>query len=320
MRKAFDAASMVSGLSFQEINDSDTVQIRVGVNQQTNTKGYSFSPDRSQAALAGDIWLDVETVADLGTGKEGFWVMLHELGHALGLRHPALIGQAKGQATITAQQDNMGYSVMSENLGLSGRFPESFSVYDVLALQALYGPSQSNLGNSTYVVGTASVLGLKTLVDGSGWDIIDASQSSIGVTVNLNPGSLSSVGRTPDDYAAFENLAIAYGTTIEQVNGSVYDDVLIGSQGNDWFVPGEGNDQIEGRAGFDTVVMAGPRAAFSLSISPFSGRTIVTAKDGVSGSDSLTGIERLKFTDGGVAFDMDGAAGRLVKLMATVLG
>jgi hypothetical protein len=57
-----------------------------------------------------------------------------------------------------------------------------------------------------------------------------------------------------------------------------------------------------------------------LSISPFSGRTIVTAKDGVSGSDSLTGIERLKFTDGGVAFDMDGAAGRLVKLMATVLG
>ena len=320
LRKAFDAASMVSGLSFQEINDSDTVQIRVGVNQQTNTKGYSFSPDRSQAALAGDIWLDVETVVDLTPGKEGFWVMLHELGHALGLRHPALIGQAKGQATITAQQDNMGYSVMSENLGLSGRFPESFSVYDVLALQALYGPSQSNLGNSTYVVGTASVLGLKTLVDGSGWDIIDASQSSIGVTVNLSPGSLSSVGRTPDDYAAFENLAIAYGTTIEQVNGSVYDDVLIGSQGNDWFVPGEGNDQIEGRAGFDTVVMAGPRAAFSFSISPFSGRTIVTAKDGVSGSDSLTGIERLKFTDGGVAFDMDGAAGRLVKLMATVLG
>lgn len=320
LRKAFDAASMVCGLRFKELSDGDTAQIRIGVNQQTNTKGYSFSPDSSQAALAGDIWLDVETVVDLSTGKEGFWVMLHELGHALGLRHPALVGQAKGQATITAQQDNMGYSVMSENLGLSGRFPESFSVYDVLALQALYGPSQSNLGNSTYVVGNASGFGLKTLVDGSGWDIIDASQSSIGVTVNLNPGSLSSVGRTPDDYAAFENLAIAYGTIIEQVNGSVYDDVLIGSKGNDWFVPGEGNDQIDGSAGFDTVVMAGPRAAFSFSVSPFSGRTIITAIDGVSGSDSLTGIERLKFTDGGVAFDMDGAAGRVVKLMATVLG
>ncbi|NBP39852.1 MAG: hypothetical protein EBV34_15690, partial [Betaproteobacteria bacterium] len=59
---------------------------------------------------------------------------------------------------------------------------------------------------------------------------------------------------------------------------------------------------------------------FSFSISPFSGRTIVTANDGVSGSDSLAGVERLKFTDGGVAFDMDGAAGRLVKLMATVFG
>jgi len=320
LRKAFDAASSVSGLSFRETSDNDEAQIRIGVNQQTKTKGYSFSPLASQGAISGDIWLDVETVIDLTPGKEGFWVMLHELGHALGLRHPALVGEVQGQATLTVAQDKMSNTVMSENLGFSASYPESFSVYDVLALQTLYGASQANPGNSVYLVGQAKASGLKTIVDGSGWDIIDAGASSIGVTINLSPGSISSVGRTQDDYAAFENLVIAYGTSIEQVNGSVYDDVLIGSDGNDWFVPGEGNDQIEGRGGFDTVVMGGPRSAFSFSISPFSGRTIVTANDGVSGSDSLAGVERLKFTDGGVAFDMDGAAGRLVKLMATVFG
>ena len=320
IRQVFAVAAQQAGVRFKEA-EAASAQIRIGVNQQTQTKGYSFSPDPSQAALAGDIWLDVETVANLKPGSEGFWVVLHELGHALGLRHPAVQGSSTSdQAVISADRNDMSFSVMSELLPLSGMYPQSFSLDDVLALQTLYGSPPSTLSNQVFKVGLRDDAGILTLVDSGGYDIIDASASSVGVTIYLDQGTLSSVGRNRDDFAAFENIAIAYGSIIEAVIGSPYDDLLTGTSRNDRFVPGEGNDRVNGEGGLDWVVFDQKRSDYDLAISPFSGRLLVTARDGQSGSDSLQGIERLEFSDSALAFDMNGSAGSIAKLIATVFG
>ncbi len=319
IRAAFKDAAAQADIRLVEA-DPLLAQIRIGVNQQRNTKGYSFSPDPAQGPLAGDIWLDLETVENLKPGSEGLWVVLHELGHALGLQHPALQGSAQNKPVISAERNDMSFSVMSELLPWSGMYPKSFSIDDVLALQTIYGPPPPDFSNHVYKVGTPAAAGILTLVDSGGYDVIDASASSVGVSISLSPGSRSSVGRTAEDYAAFGNLAIAYGTVIEAVIGSAYDDFLTGSALNDCFFPGEGNDWIDGLAGLDCAVFDQPRAAYDLMISPFSGRLLVTSRDGVSGSNSLQGVERLQFADLALAFDLEGAAGSVAKLIATVLG
>ena len=50
---------------------------------------------RRQASLpgqsgdqAGDVWMDVESMPNPVPGSEGYQALLHEIGHALGLRHP----------------------------------------------------------------------------------------------------------------------------------------------------------------------------------------------------------------------------------------
>ena len=97
------------------------------------------------------------------------------------------------------------------------------------------------------------------------------------------------------------------GTTAsETLNGSVGADILSGAAGNDSLFGKEGDDTLEGGAGDDTIDGgAGVDTAVYTNASTdytFSengdGTYTVTANAGTEGSDTLTGVEFLNFSDG----------------------
>jgi hypothetical protein len=75
-----------------------------------------------------------------------------------------------------------------------------------------------------------------------------------------------------------------------------------------------GNDILDGGAGNDTAVFAGPRAAYS--ITPLAGGWQVAGPDG---TDVLQEIETLVFGDQAVSFDPDGQPAQMARLYEAAL-
>ena len=102
------------------------------------------------------------------------------------------------------------------------------------------------------------------------------------------------------------------------VRGGSAADVLRGGLGNDLLTGGAGNDQLTGGDGIDTAAFSLGRSAYR--VTPRDGGFVVTALSGSDGTDTLTGMERLDFSDVGVALDLDGHAGSVVKIIGAVFG
>jgi hypothetical protein len=128
-------------------------------------------------------------------------------------------------------------------------------------------------------------------------------------------------------YGARAQLAFALRGD-DTVNGSSGNDHLAGFEGNDHLFGNAGNDTLRGWAGDDTIDGgAGVDTAAFLS---FRGDTFVTreadhwtawAIEGLDGTDTLSGIERLVFFNNeGLALDLDGRAGTVAKLIGAILG
>jgi hypothetical protein len=97
---------------------------------------------------------------------------------------------------------------------------------------------------------------------------------------------------------------------IENLVGSSGHDLLAGDDGNNVFFGSDGDDTIIGRGGVDVAV-------YDRDAAPFVNRRgdVIEVID--NGVDRLTGIERLRFTDASVAFDLGPgeAAGMAVRLI-----
>lgn len=301
VRDLFDELFAQTGLSFREVADTGASygQMRFGISQQTDTAGVSYAPnDTGSGARAGDVWMDVESMADVARGSIGYGVLLHEIGHALGLAHPGDDGTLTGSSL---GDDDTSFTVMSANGLLDGVPRATFGVYDLLALQEIYGSKQVKPGNDWYSLSDADGLAQGVIFDDGGFDTIDASRLSYGVSLQLQAVEagaleLSSVGVRLDGTAAVDNLAIVPGSIIESVIGTRFDDLLIGNSAGNALAPWDGNDYVDGGDGIDTAFFYGRATQFLMSQDY--GTFTISDREGIGGSNVLVSIER-------VAFDSD---------------
>ena len=257
---ALGAWSSVANLKFTQVTESSTNvgDLRFGGYQwmDSNIAAWGYFPDRS--ASAGDVWLG--PVTNDPTPDEGsydYLVFMHEIGHALGLKHPFDAGLTN-PTLLSAQFDDVRYTIMSYNNAYSYE-PTTPMLLDIAAIQSLYGANtQWQTGNNTYSWNTNQSV-FETIWDAGGIDTIDASNQANAVRINLNEGQFSKIGQTfmnNKTGAAFnEGLAIAYGAKIENAVGSVNNDTLIGNALGNVLDGGAGNDTMIGGAGNDTYVV-----------------------------------------------------------------
>lgn len=92
----------------------------------------------------------------------------------------------------------------------------------------------------------------------------------------------------------------------QTIIGTKGNDTLSGNGGDDTLEGGLGNDTLEGGAGDDVAVFSGKHTAYSVTMS---GGTLSVSGNG-EGSDTLTGIESLMFSDG--IYHWDAASASLV--------
>ena len=306
----------VANVTFSQVSDSGTGgQIRLGTNDQGSTSsGYANYPDSSGS------WLFLSNTASTNTdftpGSYGLSTMVHELGHALGLKHPGNYnaGDSSQQAGpfLPAATDNTDYTIMSYNDGPStnalGTWGAGPMLYDIQALQYIYGANTTyHTGNDTYSF-TSSNIPI-CVWDAGGTNTFDFSKCSQGVIVDLRQGHFSS---TSTAGGATGNISIAFGTVIQNVvggngGGTIYgnanNDHLTGGAGHYIFVPGGGVTVIDGTGAGQNDVIQFTNASNQYSLSLAGGAIVINQAGGGQGDGlvTATNVTTLQFTDKAIA-------------------
>jgi serralysin len=217
---------------------------------------YPGNDGFSDHTAFGDVWITSRyTAYDHPTvGSATFTAYIHEIGHALGLKHPGDYNATGGGTAgpyLPSAEDNQKYSVMSyygsPDAGVNqNAAPVTPQLYDIAALQYLYGANMTyHAGDDVYSFSTSVVV--ETFWDAGGYDTFDASNQLRGVAIDLHDGSFSSIAGT-------NNVAIAFGVTIEAAIGSNYNDTLVASDAGATLRGGLGADTLIGGAGDDVLV------------------------------------------------------------------
>lgn len=320
VRDAFAAWAAVANLSFSELPQGERADIRIGTNDQGfKSSGYADLPGDAEA-LAIFMNNAAEASSRFEPGSFGFSVLLHEIGHTLGLKHPGPYDTAGGTAGagpyLPFEFDTRAYTQMSYHDAPSFAYslvrPVTPMLYDIQAIQYLYGPNMAyRAGDDIYRFDAYSLP--QCVWDAGGNNTFDFSGSTRAAEIDLHAGAFSS------SLPGARNISIAYGVTISSAVGSQFADTVLCSDsgntiwagaGNDRIVPGAGADAIDGGAGVDTVVLDMARASASVD----AGEGFFAVAPAGAPADRLAGVERIQFADTALAIDIDGCAGASYRL------
>ncbi|MDC6168287.1 calcium-binding protein [Paucibacter sp. XJ19-41] len=305
VRDALARFSAVVDLQFSETADGDGVDLRFMLDDLRSVGMGAFAGYAE--AATGEIHLNsmfyaqtrtdefgvTRTRDSLKAGEPGFKTLLHEIGHALGLKHPF------EAPLLPSAENNSVNSVMSYTRVGEG-YATELAAFDVAALQYLYGVAGSrNTADNSYNF-TDRFIG-----DAAGSDTFNASSETQGVTINLAPGSWNHRGAKADSILAEGQSFIGFGSLIENAAGGSGNDQLTGSSAGNSLVGGGGNDTLSGVHGDDTV--AGGAGADTYVFSIGDGHDTLVE----SGGDSVlvihdASLDSLYYLDGKLYYGSNG--------------
>ena len=196
------------------------------------------------------------------------------------------------------------------------------------------------------VVGAASALADFTVADGDGDALtvtLTASNGSIGGLASGGGATVSSIegGFSVQGSAAAINALLANATFTASAAGAASigvatsdgkggtagasyalnategDQPIVGTPGNDLLQGSPRDEIIDGGAGLDWLQSDAPRASHSLSRNADGSWQL---QSDAGGSDELHNVERLRFSDGALALDLDGNAGHAARLVGALAG
>ena len=223
------------------------------------------------------------------------------------------IGDASGWLPVTQLASDFSGMAVGYPARGSGQMAENvaadasawYGVYELdtgLGAGASGGPLLYTAGGVTSVVGVLSAgdanesTSTYAALYGSGtWDWLRGAMDANDTLLGLPPGA-----------AADTSPNIYMGTSAA--------DAFVGSAGRDVFTGLMGNDSFNGSDGLDAAVFRGPRANFDVSVIASNQVRVSDTMASRDGADTLTNVERIRFDDYSIAFDVQGTAGQAYRL------
>lgn len=299
-RFALRLYSDIANITFKEVSDAGkggTLRFGFASPSSPSTRGWAWLPQTHEKG--GDVWINRSFANDISVGSWTFGTLLHEIGHALGLKHPF-----DSTPKLLDWEDNYKYTNMSykQHPNTANVRPRTPQLYDVAAIQYLYGKNWSTRsGNDTYSWGTNESF-IQTIWDGNGRDKIDASNQIRPAVINLAPGTFSSIGAQQNDSGdAYENVAIPSDVVIEDATGGSGSDWLFGNGADNFLAGMAERDYLYGMNGND--ILAGGGSGNYLNGG--NGNDFAVGGEGIDtilgeqGSDTLYGATGNDDMDGG---------------------
>jgi Ca2+-binding RTX toxin-like protein len=247
-----------------------------------------FPTNGGPTSRGGSSWFNTTSFNNPLKGNYAWMGILHETGHALGLKH------GHESPAVSSGNDSVENTVMTYRAyvgdGIAGGYgietfgyPQTLMMLDIAALQEVYGANFAfNATDSVYSwnssTGEMSINGVGqgapgngaggeqnrvflTIWDGGGSDTYNMSNYSNGVTIDLRPGEWSITSAEQ-----LANLRAVGGPTFARgniANALQHDgddrsliENAVGGSGNDRLVANEAANHLTGGAGADTFAWA----------------------------------------------------------------
>jgi len=246
-RTAFTYLQQVTGIEFRETGTGTAAQIHLAsmdLDGQFTTglcswqASYRSFPNGtlSEYSASAYVYLDNANwrhiTDNLTPGTQGYETLLHELGHAIGLKHP--FEAEAGEVALPGHEDNTANTIMSYT-GAGGPY-RTFQPYDIAALNWLYGGDGlrgalgMNGSGARYLTGTAK----SETLTGSDFDDIFQGNGGNDMIYGGQGRDTAIFGGRFADYRytnlAGGDLAVAGAngtTTLNQVDVLQFDDMRV---------------------------------------------------------------------------------------------